>query len=458
MGKKTKRNTKRRKSEIRSPIQKLDIQTPKYSRATDLGVYYTQEKTNSPNNQNKQKNQRKSSIDEQAQKFMRKHLSRDKLKERRKESKGRKNSSENQKPSKNYSLIIEKIEESFNSNTNPNSNQQDNPKDNHYERYRPTNIQDKLIPPLKGARRHSDMVSYVEARNKLKLRNKGPKDILVKSTHQSFAQTDFESERSSNIENEQRIIYNQEKKEVVGLVKQVNPMENIYQNHDKIHDHDKRDHRKEDAGVKDSVNLYKKKRKRKKLKDTGSLNKNSLKKSYTSFMRSGNFEKQFSEELKIKPKKEKKNILKTSLEKDHEVFKDFKQQREMADRTSRNKISNLELDSNMIQDEESIGTESTVLNDILAEPKLAQTKEIQNVQASIDKVVINIYKNQGNIGALNKNLPNKEPLPSENDIQRVSDFEKDSNFFEYSEITSTGMGPSRQSKNILLLINYKGLV
>ena len=376
------------------------VDNPTYSLVTDSKKYRQSEINCSNIIQEENYNVNQSFQSENKTNFKRRD-SRDRLYEKRKESKEKKQRS-NSRKDKNYSVIIEKIEQNFEprQKTNKSYFYEENPdKDSLLEGYKPTNI--KQIPP----RRTTDIISYREARKQLKQRNKGSgdKDIKTDKTNVMNPQHSHHSELSIN-----------------------KPENNELKSKNKIPE----------------IIATKPQKKPKKIKKNVSSQLSSSKKFYKSFMRSGNFEKQFCDEIKsprkIKKAEAEKKTLNTSLDQNDEP--------EIEDSVQNKKpISNLEIeDLNQPQTSLNSISNDDASNTLNIEKKVSNNKQNNLLTSTQNKDNINIYQDSDEIKILEPGLPLFSGNNSE--TPRYSDLENNSRFYEYSDVTSAGIMPSKQSK------------
>lgn len=337
----------------------------------------------------------------------------------RKVSKEKKKSSTKKKPEKNYSMIIEQIDQNYESRKKGSHTEyyQDQPK------YRPTQIKEKILPPTIG-RRHTDLASYREARKQQKMRQKYSKE-MTPATHYSMLEPETGGTR--HVKDLINMSYHipgkilEEEDDMSGRVNNIKPQENYM-------DLIEREVQKEQ---KEKAKIYKSgKKKKKTYKGT---NKSGTKKSYTSFMKSGNFEKEFMEELNEYPgRKSKKSINRVSIDQ-NKIKDDYK--------SKKSEVSNLDYDSqiptNFISNKRTDYDSFPIKNKINPE---------HNTLDESKKEVVNIYDNTPKHPVYDIKNKNSDPkIESNSDIQRVSMMEKDSMFYEYSELGSHAVDLSKKS-------------
>ena len=355
-------------------------------------------------------------------------LSKDKFKEMRKVSKEKKKSnSRMKKPDKNYSMIVDQIDQNYESRGKVNYSQYYN--DQEPPRYRPSHIKEKILPPSLTGQRHMDLASYREARKQQKLKQKY--EHLAHKGHYSM----LEPETGSTTHGQDLI--NMSYQMPVKILE-----EDEFQN--KINNIGPRAEPQEvtedligrrNPKKKDKKGLYKSGHKKKK-KAGKNPNLSGTKKSYTSFMKSGNFEKEFMEEINYDTEsKDTHSAMKTSLDtnkpttSEKKLFSGYQKPLE---------VSNLNSESNRFQSEDpQIQFDSFPIN-----------PEEQAKQEQSSKDVVNIYHNSNvphPIYAQARAKHDKQ-LGSDSDIQRVSELERDSRFYEYSEVGSLAVDMSRKSR------------
>lgn len=357
-------------------------------------------------------------------KHAQRRLSKDRLKEMRKLSKEKKKG-DSRKHQKDYSGIIEQIEQNYESRGKINLSEYYQDGDQSFQKYRPSHIREKVLPPTIG-RRHTDLASYREARKQQKLKNKHSREQLVPKTHYSMLEpetggaTQGQDLINMSYQMPGRILEEDEFRG--GNINNIQPAEKERPKNKDLISRNKESARK---GPKNSGKKAKHVKSR--FKKTGNLG--GTKNSYTSFMKSGNFEKEFLEEINYKkPRKKKIGGLITSAERSN----------------YQSKVSNLKEDSQMHYQSNLSGKPE---NHEFGRNSPPQSEGTKPPTGHSQKEMINIYRNDPP-QPLWRREPTKgsgDQLPSNSDIQRVSMMEKDSEFYEYSEINSVAQDLSKQS-------------
>jgi hypothetical protein len=423
-------------------------------------------------------------------KMAKRRLSKDRLNEMRKLSKEKKKSSNSKKKNlQNYSVIIDQIDKNYDSRNKINLSEYYQESDQSFQKYRPSNIKEKILPPSIN-RRQSDLASYRDARKQHKLRNKYSKEQLMPKTHYSMMEpetggaTQGRDLINMSYQMPGRILEEEEvygggvnnihanvnanananlRRDFIGgagdnMSRNVgdskaydilNTNTNVNTNMDRDRDirnsgnNGDRDDNKMLTGKsnKDKKVLKSgKKKKKKKLNKTGNLS--GTKNSYTSFMKSGNFEKEFMEEIhdkknkkKIKKKKDTSTDKKISKPEDSNFLKKYESQ-----------ISNLNKDSIMHYQSNLSGAKGDYQSFKIDSQMNPNNNSVSNKESAKD--IINIYNDNTKHMTNNRERNSQKELPSNSHIRRLSNFEKDSNFYEYSEKNSIAQDFSKHSNTI----------